>query len=94
MIFMDTQVGKDGRKIEGIKNKPCPFCGGEDVWVTNEISFKGLVEEHGSAMMKFRCKKCEMELPLYNVPEENYWLGVGILLAKWNDRNGGIENGN
>lgn len=93
MVFMETQIG-EGRKIGGIKNRYCPFCGGENVSVTNEDSFKKLVEEHGSAMMKFRCKKCDMELPLYNVPEENYWLGVGILLAMWNNRNGGTENGN
>lgn len=90
-IFMDNAVKKE---IENVSNKACPFCGNDRLFVTAEESFEKLVKEHGSAMIDLRCKVCGMTLPLYNVPNENYWMGVGMLVGKWNTRNGGNNDGN
>lgn len=88
-IFMDNEKKQE---IENVAHKPCPFCGNTKLIVTAEDQFARLVEKHGSAMIALKCTVCQAEVPLYNLPNENYWMGVGMLVGKWNTRNGGNKN--
>lgn len=89
-IFMDDD---NHTAIENVVHKPCPFCGNTKLFVTAEDRFARLVENHGTAMISLKCSVCDTEMPLYHVPNENYWMGVGMLVGKWNTRNdGGVKN--
>lgn len=73
--------------IEVGKVKPCPFCGEvEHIKVTNPETFGELVEEHGHSMITVECKNCDLTLALYDVPDNNYMLGMGRLIERWNHR--------
>lgn len=88
-IFMDDD---NHTAIENVVHKPCPFCGNTKLFVTAEDRFARLVENHGTAMISLKCSVCDTEMPLYHVPNENYWMGVGMLVGKWNTRNGGNKD--
>lgn len=90
-IFMDDE---NNTEIENVVHKPCPFCGNTKLKVMAENQFVGLVKKYGSAMLTLKCTVCKVEMPLYDVPNENYWMGVGMLVSKWNIRNGGNNDGN
>ena len=74
------------KEIDGVVLKPCPFCGGTNLIVTDEESYNDLVKEHGHSMVDMECRICSTEVKLFNVPNNNYWLGIGMLFAKWNTR--------
>lgn len=67
--------------------KPCPFCGElDDLTITDAGSYGDLVEAHGSSLISINCRKCDLEKKLYRIPGNNYMLGLGILITKWNTR--------
>ena len=66
--------------------KACPFCGNKDLTVTSKNQYDEICAEHGSAMVNIECKKCYMEKKLYDIPDNNYWLGIGMLIGEWNRR--------
>lgn len=80
------------KEIDGVFVKPCPFCGSTNLIVSEEDSFNSIVKEHGSAMVDVECAVCKTEVKLFNVPGNNYWMGIGMLIAKWNTRNGGNKD--
>lgn len=90
-LKMESSTG-DGREIQDAYAKPCPFCGGTNLEITNEETYNKLCRENGSSMMEIKCKVCRMGLPMYNIPGNRYWMGAGMLLSKWNTRNGGEKD--
>lgn len=80
----------DGYKEKGLevgKIAPCPFCGThEHLNITNQEPYEKLVAEHGSSVITLRCKGCDMELSQYDIPNNNYMMGVGKLVERWNHR--------
>ena len=73
--------------IEVGKVKPCPFCGTVDkLEITERKSYNELVKKNGYSLIYIECKTCAMEFKLYEVPDNNYDLGVGILITRWNQR--------
>ena len=81
-------------EIVGVVHKACPFCGNSKLYVTNKQSFDNICEEHGSSLVAVECRVCGTEMREYSVPNNNYWMGMGMLIGKWNTRNGGENNGN
>lgn len=90
-LKMDSFDGT-GKEIEFAYVKPCPFCGGTNLEITSDKTYDKLCKENGSSMLSIKCKVCGVELPLYNIPGNNYWMGAGMLLSRWNTRNGGEKN--
>lgn len=66
--------------------KPCPFCGNQDLTISEEDSFKELVRENGESLIEIECSSCDTVKRLFDIPENNYWMGVGMLVATWNRR--------
>ena len=79
-------------EIKDVAIKPCPFCGSTNLVITEEESFNRLCEENGRSLISIECKICNVEAKLYTIPNNNYWLGVGLMIAKWNTRNGGNKD--
>lgn len=90
-IFMDNG---NKQEIENVTHKPCPFCGNTRLFISAENDFNELCEEHGRAMIKMGCNVCKTEMHQFDVPNNNYWLGVGMIISRWNTRNGGNNDGN
>lgn len=66
---------------------PCPFCGEhEHLTISDPESYGELVAEHGSSVIVIRCRSCNTELSQHRIPNNNYMLGVGLLLGRWNHR--------
>ena len=91
---MAVRMFHSKKEIEGVFVKPCPFCGSTNLIVSEEDSYNKLVEENGHSMIDVECAVCKTEVKLYDVPGNNYWIGVGMIIAKWNTRNGGNNDGN
>lgn len=69
--------------------KPCPFCGNsQKLFITDEKLYRELVEENGSSLIGISCNVCNTTQRLYSIPDNNYWMGVGMLISKWNTRHG------
>ena len=67
--------------------KPCPFCGGNNVFVQNLGFFDRLVKEHGRAMMVIGCADCGCEYQ--NFSESNdYDVRRAEIISQWNHRKG------
>lgn len=81
-------------EIVGVVHKACPFCGNMKLYVTNKKSFDRLCEENGASLVSVKCRVCDTEMSEYSVPNNNYWMGMGMLIGKWNTRNGGNVDGN
>jgi len=81
-------------EINGVYHKACPFCGNMKLYVTNKQSYDQLCEEHGLSLVSVECRVCGTEMREYSVPNNNYWMGMGMLIGKWNTRNGGNNDGN
>ena len=79
-------------EIKDVAIKPCPFCGNIKLYVTDQKDYEELCEKNGHAMLSIECKVCDTELKMYNIPNNNYWMGVGMLIAKWNTRHGGNKD--
>lgn len=79
-------------EIKNVAHKPCPFCGNTHLIVTDKDSFDELCKENGKSLVDIECNVCNTRMYMYSVPNNNYWLGVGMLIAKWNTRNGGNKN--
>lgn len=91
---MGIKMEISSEEIKDVVFKPCPFCGGTNLLVTEKKNFDELCEEHGHSMLNLRCRVCDTEMHEYSIPNNNYWMGVGMLIARWNTRNGGNEHGN
>jgi len=73
--------------IEVGKITPCPFCGMQErLTITNPESYERLVAEHGSSVIVLRCKGCDMEFSQHDIPNNNYMMGAGKLIERWNHR--------
>jgi len=75
-----------GRKVLEGGIKPCPFCGNQDLTISEKDVFHELVNENGSSLLAIECNTCNTVLRLFEIPENNYWFGVGMLVATWNRR--------
>ena len=65
----------------------CPFCGMQErLTISDPESYEKLVAENGSSVIVLRCRGCNMELSQHSIPNNNYMLGVGLLLGRWNHR--------
>lgn len=74
-------------ELEVGKIKPCPFCGEtEHLIITDPERYGNLVEEHGSSVIVLECKKCDMEMRQHGIPGNNYMMGTGMLIERWNHR--------
>ena len=93
---MAIKMFHSGTEIQDVAYKPCPFCGGTNLSITEKDSFDNLCEENGSSMISIGCKVCDTEIHLFSVPNNNYWMGAGLIIAKWNTRYSekGEKNGN
>ena len=84
---MRLKMNYNNNSIEVGEIKPCPFCGTVDgLEISERDSYNELVEEYGTSLIYIECKTCAMEFKLYEVPDNNYDLGVGILITRWNQR--------
>ena len=73
--------------IEVGKILPCPFCGEVDnLVVTNPETFQSLVEENGGSLINITCRRCRLDFKLYDIPDNNYMMGLGRLVERWNHR--------
>lgn len=66
--------------------KACPFCGNKELVVSLKSQYEEICEENGSSLIAIKCCKCHVEKKLYDIPDNNYWLGLGILIGEWNQR--------
>lgn len=76
-----------GREVNAVI-KPCPFCGNQELFITDEKFYHELVGKNGNACICIECKACKTTQRLYHIPNNNYWMGVKILVVKWNTRHG------
>ena len=76
----------DNKEIEDTGFKACPFCGNEKLVITPKSQYDEICAEHGSALVSIECRKCHTEKKLYDIPDNNYWLGIGMLIGEWNRR--------
>lgn len=83
---MSLRMCSSGEEIKDVVIKGCPFCGNQNLSITEKQSFDKLCEEHGSALMQIECRVCNTVKNLFSIPDNNYWLGAGLLIAKWNVR--------
>lgn len=70
--------------------KPCPFCGNEELYITDKMDFINLYENHGSATINIECTKCSTMMYEHKYNGRDYRKKVNALLDKWNRRE---ENG-
>ena len=76
-------------KIVAVDNpdiKACPFCGNKDLIVSSKSQYDEICAENGSSLVGIKCCKCDTEKKLYDIPDNNYWLGIGMLIGEWNRR--------
>lgn len=65
--------------------KPCPFCGGRDLYVHDRAFFDGIIAEHGSAKIDIECSDCHCELSDYG-DDTDYDARLARIIRRWNDR--------
>lgn len=84
---MKIKVDYKENGLEVGKIEPCPFCGEhERLTITGQESYEKLVAEHGSSVIVLRCKGCDTEFSQHDIPNNNYMMGVGKLVERWNHR--------
>lgn len=66
--------------------KACPFCGNDRFEITSQEVYEEVCKEHGKSIISIECGKCCAGKKLYEIPKNNYWLGVGMLIGEWNRR--------
>lgn len=69
--------------------RPCPFCGGKELLVSEREFFDEQVEKSGSFCVSVSCKKCDVEM--YAHKETDYDLAIWYLQRKWNRRETSCE---
>lgn len=89
---MSLKMNHSKTEIKGVIIKGCPFCGNQNLQITDKQWFDELCEEHGKALMQIECRVCDTTKTMYSVPDNNYWIGVGLLVARWNMRCGHEDN--
>lgn len=78
---------ENGSTLEVGEVKNCPFCGSSDeLRITSRESYDKLVKKHGSSLIEISCRRCDISYRLYNIPDNNYDMGMGIMITKWNNR--------
>lgn len=88
---MSLKMRTNGTEIKDAVVKGCPFCGNKDLVITDKETYEKLCAEQGSSLLEIVCKVCHTENSLYDIPDNNYWIGVGMMISKWNIR--GERNG-
>lgn len=83
---MSLKMYHTGVEIKDVVINGCPFCGNQNLRITEKGSYEELCEENGESLMKIECRECDTANFLFNIPDNNYWIGVGLLVAKWNTR--------
>lgn len=75
------------RLVEGAK--PCPFCGGTNIRVTEREFFDNIIAEQGHACIVAGCPDCTADVTHFGHDEEDvpdYDVRVRLVLAMWNRR--------
>ena len=85
---MSLKMYHSKTEIKGAVVKGCPFCGNQNLLISEQKDYEKLCRENGSSLLKIVCRVCNTENTLYDIPDNNYWIGVGFLIAKWNTRCG------
>ena len=78
---------------DALEVKPCPICGRTDaLCVGSRKRYEGLYKENGGAALALNCKRCDLQLSVYDhVEKDPSYEGMrAALIAKWNTRK---ENG-
>ena len=84
---MKIKCDYSDKDIEVGNVRPCPFCGMQErLTITDPESYEKLVAEHGSSVIVLRCKGCDMDLSQHDIPGNNYMMGAGKLIERWNHR--------
>ena len=83
---MSLKMFHSGTDINGVFIKGCPFCGNTNLLISEQKDYEKLCKEHGSSLVKIVCRVCNTENTLYDIPDNNYWIGVGMIIVKWNAR--------
>lgn len=83
---MAIKMLHSGTEIQDVIYKPCPFCGGTNLMITEKDNFDSICDKNGSSMLSIRCAICSSETHMYHIPNNNYWMGVGMIIMKWNTR--------
>lgn len=67
--------------------KPCPFCGGKPILMSQEY-FEHLKEigDDGKACMTIECHKCSLDFYEHTHDEQDYYIRAFLLTEKWNRR--------
>lgn len=66
--------------------KACPFCGNDQLEITRQDIYEEVCKENGKSMVSIECTKCHSAKKMYDIPKNNYWLGIGMLIGEWNRR--------
>lgn len=82
-----------GEKFEDIECRPCPFCGGTNFTITNKKNYDDLVEKNGSSCIGIECNGCDTEMRLFDIPNNQYIMGMKMLVTKWNTRKEDLDDG-
>ena len=83
---MSLKMYHSGTEIKGVVIKGCPFCGNQNLLISEKDSYEKLCEENGSSCMSIECLVCDTRKAIHNIPDNNYWIGVGLIVSKWNVR--------
>ncbi len=75
-------------EIKGAVVNGCPFCGNQNLLISDQENYEILCKKNGSSLVQIVCKVCHTEKTLFDIPDNNYWIGVGMIIEKWNARCG------
>lgn len=89
---MSLKMWSSGNEIENVEIKGCPFCGNKELLISEKSSYEELCEKNGSSLIEIECKACNAINRTFGIPNNNYWIGVGMAIAKWNSRGEMNEN--
>lgn len=66
--------------------KPCPLCGGTNIYIMPREFYYELRGRYGEAMLFVQCKDCDLELKEFTFDVKGYDARRLLLLRKWNRR--------
>lgn len=65
---------------------PCPFCGGDNLEITNREDFNMLDRDNNGAAMCISCNDCNLDFWEHTYNEHDYYKRRVMLVSKWNRR--------
>lgn len=91
VYFASDEESLADKKFEYIpvRIKPCPICGKNDaIYIQKKSIYEELYNRNGGACLKMGCKRCNLELTVYDHDEADpsYAYMRGALISKWNER--------